>query len=108
MSLTCGVCPGTEFTCTCSVESDGLAWRLPESVTITLDDKAGVGSNETTTNGMFVAVVTHNTGGKESMLIYTATDHESLVNGTIKCEEQSTGRDRPRSASVTINNTFAG
>ena len=91
VSLTCddttGVCPGTELTCTCSVDSPGLAWRLPGPETITFDDKAGVGSNKTTTNGTFVAVFTNNTGGVlESMLIYTAT--ESLVDGTIVCEEQ--------------------
>ena len=80
------VCPGTKLTCncTCSVNSTsaGLIWRLPGSETITLDEK--VGNNGTTTNGLFIAVVTstNNTGGVlEYMLIYTAT--ESLVNGTI-------------------------
>ena len=81
------VCPGTKLTCTCStsVDSPGLIWRLPGSEAIGFDDK--VGTNETTTNGIFVAVVTNYTGGVlESMLIYTA--NESLVNGTIECEEQ--------------------
>ena len=66
------------------------------------------GSNRTTTNinGIFVAVVTNNTGGVlESMLIYTAT--ESLVNGTIECEEVR-GINQPESASVIITDTFAG
>ena len=40
---TTDVCPGTELTCTCSVESDGLIWRLPASETIALEDnKEGV------------------------------------------------------------------
>ena len=96
---TTDVCPGTELTCNCSVESDKLAWRLPGSEAIAFDDKAGVGSNETTTNGIFVAVVTNNTGGVlESMLIYTAT--ESLVNGTIECEEQGTNQLRSVSATI--------
>ena len=112
VSLTCDddddddttyVCPDTELTCTCSVNStsdnSGLIWRLPvpgmsETITLAFDNKAGVGSNKTTTDGIFVAVVTNNTGGVlESMLIYTAT--ESLVDGTIECEEQ--GDDRLRS-----------
>ena len=94
---TTNVCPGTELTCNCSVNSTGVIWRLPGSATIALDDK--VGTNDTTTNGIFVAIVTNNTGGVlESMLIYTAT--ESLVDGTIECEEQ--GNDRLWSVSATI------
>ena len=101
---TTDVCPGTELTCTCSVPSVGLTWRLPGSETIQLDDKAVVGSNKTTTDGIF-AVVTNNTGGGiESMLIYTAT--ESLVNGTIVCAEE--GTEEPASATYTIPHTFAG
>ena len=113
VSLTCddmtNVCPGTELTCNCSVPTAGVMWRLPESVTISLDDK--VGSNSTTTDGIFYVVVTKivtdHTGAVstleslESMLIYTAT--ESLVNGTIECKELGM-----RSGSVTINDTFAG
>ena len=105
VSLTCdnttGVCPGTELTCTCSVPTAGVTWRLPGSVNITLDDK--VGSNNTTTNGIFFAAITNNTGGVlESILIYTAT--ELLVNGTIECEEY----DIHLSASATIIDIFAG
>ena len=94
--MTCDdVCPGTnKLTCTCSVDSDEMVWKLPGS-TIAFDDKEGVGTNRTTDNGTFVAVVTNDTGGKESMLIYTA--NESLVNDTIVCEEQ--GISQP----VTIN-----
>ena len=109
VSLTCDsttdVCPDTELTCTCSVPSAGLIWRLPGSEDhITFDDKAVVGSNKTTTDGIF-AVVTNNTGGGiESMLIYTAT--ESLVNDTIECAEE--GTQEPASAMYTIPHTFAG
>ena len=100
---TTDVCPGTELTCTCGVNSTGLIWTLPGLETMALDDK--VGSNSTTTNGTFFAVVTNNTGVVlESMLIYTAT--ESLVKGSIVCEGQ--GLVQPRSASITINDTFAG
>ena len=103
---TTDVCPGTELTCTCSVNSTSgniaLIWTLPGSVNIALDDK--VSSNSTTTNGMFFAVVTNNTGVVlKSMLIYTA--NESLVNGTIECKEPAMGQPN---ASVTINDTFAG
>ena len=106
VSLTCDnttdVCPGTELTCTCSVSSAGLIWRLPGSVTIALDDK--VGSNDTTTNGIFFAVIiANNTGGVlESMLIYTA--NESLVNVTIMCS----GNAGARTVSTTITVTLAG
>ena len=101
--MICDVCPGTELmlTCTCSVNSTGLAWRLPGSETIVFDEKYGIGStsNRTTTDGMFVAVVTNNTGGVlESMLIYTAT--ESLVNGIIKCVAQGTDQLRFVSAII--------
>ena len=95
VSLTCDNCPGTEFTCTCSVNSTGVIWRLPGSEIIVLDDK--VGSNSTTTNGIFFAVVTNNTGVVlESMLIYTA--NASLVNATIECEEHGDGQLRSASA----------
>ena len=90
VSLTCdnttGVCPGTEVTCTCSLNSTmGLTWTLPPAVpgseTIPLDSKVGSKG----TNGIFCAVITNNnTGVLESMLIYNAT--ESLVNDNIKCE----------------------
>ena len=103
VSLTCDdatdVCPGTKLTCTCSVNSTsaGLIWRLPGSGTIAFDDKEGVGSNRTTDNGIFFAVITtNNTGVLESMLIYTAT--ESLVNDTIECEGQ--GIDQVRSVAT--------
>ena len=116
VSLTCDdddddddtdVCPGTELTCTCSTSisnNTGLIWTLPAgSENIAFDDKADVGSNETTTNGIFFAVVTNNTGGVlESMLIYTAT--ESLVNGTIVCS----GNAGAGAMSTTINVTLAG
>ena len=100
---TTDVCPGTELTCTCSVNSTnaGLIWRLPGSETIGFDDKEGVaiGSNKTTTNGIFLAVIiTNNTGVLESMLIYTAT--ESLVDGTIECEGQLQGDDQVRSVAT--------
>ena len=116
VSLTCyddddttDVCPGTEVTCTCSVESDGLIWKLPLGPIITFDYKDGVGKTINETNGVFVAVLTNNTviatnnTGRilESMLIYTAT--KSLVDATVECKEQGTGQ-----ASVTINDIFAG
>ena len=98
---TTDVCPGTELTCTCSVNSTGLIWTLPGLETIALDDK--VGSNSTTTNGMFVAALTNNTGGiLESMLIYTAT--EPLVNATIECS----GNKGTGAMSTTITVTLAG
>ena len=108
VSLTCDnttdVCPGTELTCTCSVDSPGLVWILPGSEKLSSDDKGKFTVN-VTTDGTFVAVVTNNTGGVlESMLIYTAT--ESLVNGTIECKEE--GISNAESASVTITDTFAG
>ena len=108
VSLTCDdttdVCPSTEVTCTCSVPTAGVIWRVSGSETIPLDDK--VDSEGTTDNGIFFAFITNNnTGGVlESMLIYTAT--ESLVNDTIECEEQ--GTDRLQSVSATITDTFAG
>ena len=98
VSLTCDD-TGTGLTCNCSVSSPELAWRLPGSETIIFDDKADVGSNKTTTNGIFFAVVTTKTGGiLESILIYTA--NESLVNATIECKEQ--GTDQLWSVSATI------
>ena len=96
---TTDVCPGTELTCNCSVSTAGVIWKLPGSETIALDNKVGSKGN---ISGIFVAVVTKNTGGVlESMLTYTAT--ESLVNPTIKCEEI-----RSVSASATITYIFAG
>ena len=102
---TTSVCPGTELTCcTCSVHSPGLTWTLPGSATIRLDDKF-VGSNNAT-DGIFFAVVTNNIGGVlESMLIYTAT--ESLVNATIKCEEEGID-DQREFIAVTCIITVAG
>ena len=117
---TTDICPGTELTCNCSVlDSPGLVWRLPRSVTITFDDKAGVGSNET--NGIFVAVVTNNTvvvtnntavvtnytGVLESMLIYTASATESLVDGTIECKEEGIYQQESEFVTIT-DDTFAG
>ena len=106
ISLTCDnttdVCPGTELTCTCSVSNDGLIWRLPGSGEILIDDKGEFSSN-VTTYGIFIAVVTNNTGGVlESMLIYTAT--ESLVNAIITCS----GAVRAGAMSTMITVTFAG
>ena len=100
---TTDVCPGTKLTCNCSVNDTGLTWRLPGSETISLDQK--VGSNSTTTNGIFFAVVTNNinTGGKESMLIYTA--NESLVNGTIECAAYSMSKI---SMPFIVSDKFAG
>ena len=102
---TTDVCPGsTKLACTCSVSntSAGFIWTLPGSEYISLDTK--VGSNSATTNDIFFAVVTNNTGGVlESMLIYNVT--ESLVNGTIECAEQS---GMGRSVSATITYIFAG
>ena len=112
VSLTCDdlhvhvhVCPGTKLTCTCNISSTaGLIWRLPGSDTITFDDKAGIGSNGTTTNGIFAAVLTNNTGGRTvSMLIYTAT--ESLMNDTILCVDNQNVQEF---ASVKITDMFAG
>ena len=96
------VCPGTELTCTCSVsDSLGLVWRLQWSVSITFDDKADVGSNETTTDGAFFAVVTNKTEGVlESMLIFTAT--ASLVDGIIiDCTEEGTAQSEVASVTIT-------
>ena len=100
---TTDVCPGTELTCNCSIDSPGLVWNLPGSETIPLDDK--VGSEGTTASGIFFAVITNNkTGGVlESMLIYTAT--VSLVNATIECKELGV---MGRSVSATIIYIFAG
>ena len=102
------VCPGTELTCTCSVSNDALIWTLPAgSENIAFDDK-GVGTNRTTANGIFFAVVTNNTvvatndtgGFLESMLIYNAT--ESLVDDTIECSGNA------GAVSTTITDTLAG
>ena len=99
---TTDVCPGTELTCNCSVDSPGLVWNLPGSETIPLDDK--VDSERTAASGIFFAVITNNnTGVLESMLIYTAT--VSLVNATIVCKELG---GMGRSASATITYIFAG
>ena len=106
-SLTCDnttdVCPGTELTCTCSVmvSNNRVIWRLPGlslgSETIALEDK--VGSNSTTTNGIFFAVITKITEEVlESMLIYTASATESLVDGTIMCS----GNEGAGAVSTTI------
>ena len=106
VSLTCDdttdVCPGTELTCTCSVSSTGLIWTLPGSGEIAIDDK-GEFSGNVNTNGIFLAVLTNNTGGiLESMLIYNAT--ESLVNVTIMCS----GNAGAEAMSTTITVTLAG
>ena len=106
MSLTCDnttdACPGTKLTCTCSVPSDGLIWRLPGSENIIFDNQTGVGSNKTAADGTFVAVLlTDDIGGETaSMLISTAT--ESLVNGTIVCAEDT------QNASAIYTIIFAG
>ena len=111
ISLTCDdttdVCPGTELTCTCSVSNTELVWKLPGSETITFDEKAGVGSNETTINGIF-AIITDNTGsgGKKSMLIYTAT--ESLVNDSNTIECVTVVGIMSMSKAIIITGTFAG
>ena len=104
---TTDVCPGTELTCTCSVNSTSgntaLIWTLPGSETIALDDK--VGSNSTTTNGIFFAFITDNTGGVlESVLIYTA--NESLVNVTIECSDIDNAGAGTVSTMITV--TLAG
>ena len=108
---TTDVCPGTELTCTCSVSNDALIWTLPAgSENIAFDDKEGVGTNRTTANGIFVAVLTNNTvvatndtgGIVESMLIYTA--NESLVNDTIVCS----GNAGAGAMSTMITVTIAG
>ena len=99
---TTDVCPGTELTCNCSVSSPVLIWNLPGPVTITFGGGDGVGSNETTINGVFFAVVTDNTGGKESMLKYNAT--ESLMSSNIECEDPLSGNAN----TTTITVTFAG
>ena len=111
VSLTCDntstdVCPGTELTCTCSVNSTDqkLTWKLSESEIITFDHDHSVGSNET--RGIFVAVVTNNTGGVlESMLIYTANESLVLVNGIV-CEEWE--HNNKLSVSATIIGDIAG
>ena len=63
VSLTCNddidddddTCPGTDVTCTCSVLTAGVLWRLPGSETILLDDKLGSSG----TDGTFFAVITN-------------------------------------------------
>ena len=99
---TTDVCPGTELTCTCNVSNDALIWTLPGPGVISTDDK-GQFTDNVTTNGIFVAVVTNNTGGVlESMLIYNAT--ESIVNDTIMCS----GNAGAGAMSTTITVTLAG
>ena len=99
---TTDVCPGTELTCTCSVSNDALIWTLPGSGEISIDEK-GTFSSNVTTDGIFSAVLTNNTGGiLESVLIYTAT--ESLVNTTIECS----GNVGVGAMSTTITVTLAG
>ena len=105
VSLTCddttGVCPGTELTCTCSIYSPIMVWALPGSESIVFSNSDAVGS--IIANGIFVAVVTNNTGGVlESVLIYTAT--ESLVNATIECQSVINGE----AVSTIITDTLAG
>ena len=99
---TTDVCPGTELTCNCSVPSPVLTWNLPGSVTISFTGGDGVGSNETGAIGVFFAVVTDNTGGKESMLKYNAT--EPLMSSNIECEDGLSGNTN----TTTITVTFAG
>ena len=104
--LTCDdttdICPGTELICTCTVPDVALFWYLPGSVQIAFTGKDGVGSNEIGVNGIFFVIVTKDTGGKESVLKYNAT--ESLVNEIIKC---ANGIDHSYST-ATITVTFAG
>ena len=98
---TTDVCPGTELTCTCSVSGSVLVWRLPGPVTIVFTGADDVGSNQTGINGVFFAVVTDNTGRKETMLKYNAT--ESLMSSNIECEDGSGNAN-----TTTITVTFAG
>ena len=101
---TTDVCPGTELTCTCTVPNFALKWYLPGSRSITFTENMGVGCSEKVS--LFFAVITNNTGGKESVLKYNAT--MSLVNnlydGIVKCEDFLTGE----SDSMSIIVTFAG
>ena len=90
VSLTCDdttdVCSGTELTCTCSVPSPTLIWRLPGPVYINFSVIDHVGSNVTDTNGAFVAIFTAYTGTDlVSLLKYTASDES--MNEVIQCED---------------------
>ena len=83
VSLTCDdttdVCPGTELTCTCSVDSIGLVWDLEILLCQCV--------NATNTAGIFTAMITELPagGGIVSVLRYNAT--QTLVNSDIVCND---------------------
>ena len=96
---TTGVCPGTEVTlCTCSIPSVALSWTLPggDQITFGIDD--GVGANRSV--GAYTAIITDDTGGRVSVLTYTATT--TLMDGNIECEDLVGTNPPPTTVTVTL------
>ena len=91
VSLTCddttSACPGTELTCTCSVDTNGILWRLPRGggdIVFARDSGVGV----TKTGGIFHAKITDISPKRiVSLLKYNAT--QILVNTVILCNDGS-------------------
>ena len=109
-SLTCSnttanVCPNTEVTlCTCITTSQAVSWKLPAAGgerQLTFGVQDGVGANISV--GAYTVVITNDTGGRESVLKYTAS--KTLMDANIECADLLSV-DPPVTDTVTV--TFAG
>ena len=110
VSLTCSnttasACPNTEVTlCTCITTSLIQSWTLPGGEQITLGAADGVGDERTDTDdGSYTVTITDDTGGRESVLTYTATT--TLMDVSIVCADLASV-DPAVTDTVTV--TFAG
>ena len=98
---TTGVCPGTEVTlCTCSIPSIGLTWTLLGGGLgqITFDNDDNVGTVKIL--GPYTAIITDDTGGRVSVLTYTATT--TLIDANIECQDIVGSDPPPTNVTVTL------
>ena len=94
-----GVCPGTEVTlCTCSISSVALSWTLPGRRQIAFGIDDGVGANKSV--GAYTAIITDDTGDRESVLTYTATT--TLMDANIECQDLVGTSPPPTTVTVTL------
>ena len=95
---TTGVCHGTEVAlCTCSIPSVALSWTLPGGQ-ITFDNSDNIGTEKS--SGLYTAIITDDTGGRVSVLTYTATT--TLMDANIQCQDIVGSDPSPTTVTATL------
>ena len=80
-----------------SISSIALSWTLPGGQ-IAFDNDDGVGANKS--EGAYTATITDDTGGRVSVLTYTATT--TLMDANIECQDTVGTNPPPTTVTVTL------